>query len=85
MIDRSLNSVYWKSQKERNKKLLEIYQYHKMEPAIHNGRLLEPYVYSIFDRSYLGYKLDEMDRFQLWLDKNKDVYKHLIEVGDLEE
>jgi hypothetical protein len=56
-----------------------------MKPAIHNGRLLEPYVYSMFDHKYLGYEHDEIDRFDIWLNENKDVYKHLVEVGDLKE
>lgn len=85
-IDRSTpNSVYWSSQKDRNRKLLESYKYHKMAPTIHNGRLLEPYVYSIFDHKYLGYKYDSIDRFQIWLDENKEIYKHLIEIGDLDK
>jgi len=84
MINRSTpNSIYWHSQRERNRKLLEIYQKHKMEPAIHNGRLLEPYVYSMFDHEYLGHIDSEIDHFEIWLNENEDVYKHLVEVGDL--
>lgn len=83
-IDRSISgSIYWNSQKERNKILLDVYKRHKMEPNIHSGRLLEPYVYDIFSGKYLGHGDDIIDRYQKWFDNNREIYKYLVEIGDL--
>ena len=78
-----MSSVYWSTQQQRNKELLETYAKHKMTPTIHNGRLLEPYLYAIGTREYLGNINSSIDKFEIWKNANPNTYRDLIEKGDL--